>query len=98
MDELRIDETLLNQCLYLVRYNENFQHKGLRHILEMIAMAGYRHRAEYKLVLFQNDSEAEYDDDYAAYLDKMACSEEITDSKFLTLVPTIVKELGLDDS
>ena len=79
MDELRIDETLLNECLYLLTHNENFQHKGMRHIIEMIAMAGYRHRSEYRIVLFQDDAEADYDDDY---LDKRACSEDISDSQF----------------
>jgi hypothetical protein len=99
MDELRIDEALLNQCLHLLTYNENFQHKGLRNIVEMIAMAGYRHRAEYKIVLFQDDTEAEYDEDYAAYLDKLACSEDVSDSKFLTPIPTTInEELGLDES
>jgi|TARA_R110000824_G_C15106116_1_gene666732 hypothetical protein len=97
MDELRIDEALLHQCHYLLTYNKNFQHKGLRNIIEMIAMAGYRHRSEYKIVLFQDDIEAEYDEDYAAYLDKKACSEDVSDSPFNPIIPTVIKELGMDD-
>jgi len=49
--------------------------------------------------LFQDDTEAEYDEDYAAYLDKLACSEDDTDSKFLPPKPTTInEELGMDES
>ena len=72
MDELRIDENLVNECLKLLTYDENFQHRGMRHIIEMIAMAGYRHRSEYQIVLYNNDKEANFDDDYAHYLDLKA--------------------------
>ena len=56
MDELRIDEGLLNECLHLLTTDENMQHRGLRNLIEMIAMAGYRYRSEYRIVLFQGDS------------------------------------------
>ena len=75
MDELRIDENLLNQCLHLLTYDEGMQHRGLRNLIEMIAMAGYRHRSEYKIVLYNNNAEADFDDDYAQYLDLKAQGE-----------------------
>ena len=56
----------------LLVWDENFQHKGLRHLIEMLAMAGYRHRSEFRVVLYNNNAEADYDDDYAAYLDMKA--------------------------
>ena len=75
MDELRIDENLLNQCLHLLTYDEEMQHRGLRNLIEMIAMAGYRHRSEYKIILYNNNAEADFDDDYAQYLDLKAQGE-----------------------
>ena len=75
MDELRIDEGLLNECLHLLTTDENMQHRGLRNLIEMIAMAGYRFRSEYRVVLYQGDAESDYDDDYATYLDLKAQGE-----------------------
>ncbi len=51
MDELRIDEQLLNECLSLLTYDENMQHRGLKNLIEMLAMAGYRYRSNYRVVL-----------------------------------------------
>ena len=69
MDELRIDEGLLNEVLHLLTYDENMQHKGLRNLIEMLAMAGYRFRSEFRVVLYQGDAESDYDEDYATYPD-----------------------------
>ena len=77
MDELRIDEMLINDCLRLLTYDENFQHRGLRHLVEMIAMAGYRFRSEYRIILENNGKDADFDDDYAAYLDLKAQGEAV---------------------
>ena len=75
MDELRIDEQLLNECLSLLTYDENMQHRGLKNLIEMLAMAYYRYRANYRVVLYQGDAESDYDDDYATYLDLKAQGE-----------------------
>ncbi len=40
--------------------------------LAMVAMMGYRHRSAYRVVLFNNDHEADFDDEYAEYLDLKA--------------------------
>ncbi|MBT4406755.1 MAG: hypothetical protein HOC79_02655 [Euryarchaeota archaeon] len=77
MDELRIDEELLNQCILEATVGES-QHRGIKSILEMIAMAGYRWRTPVKVVLFNSDNEAELDDDYADYLDEKACANTIS--------------------
>ena len=42
----------------------------------MIAMAGYRYRSNFRVVLYQNDDEADFDDDYAEYLDLKAQGED----------------------
>ena len=55
MDEMRIDENLLNDLIHLTTHDEKFQHRGLRNLLEMVAMMGYRHRSNYRVVLFQQN-------------------------------------------
>ena len=77
MDELRIDEALLNECLHLLTNDENMQHRGLRNLVEMFAMAGYRYRSNYRVVPYNDDTEADYDDDYAHYLDLKAQGEDV---------------------
>ena len=79
MDELRIDEELLNACIQEVTVGEN-QHRGIKGLLEMLAMAGYRWRNPVKIVLYNSshDKEADFDEDYNAYLDRKACGENIT--------------------
>ena len=77
MDELRIDEELLNECLEFATVGEH-QHRGIKGILEMIALAGYRWRTPFKVVLFNGDKEADLDDDYNAYLDRKACVNHST--------------------
>jgi hypothetical protein len=72
MDEMRIDENLLNDLIHLTTHDEKFQHRGLRNLLEMVAMMGYRHRSNYRVVLFRDDCEAAFDDEYAEYLDLKA--------------------------
>ena len=78
MDELRIDEELLNECLRAVAMSGDNQHRGIKGLLEMLAMAGYRWRTPVKVVLFNGDMEADLDDEYNAYLDRKACGESIT--------------------
>ncbi len=69
---MRIDENLLNECLELATNDENMQHRGLMGLLQMVAMMGYRHRSNYRIVLFRDDYEADFDDEYAEYLDLKA--------------------------
>ena len=59
----------------LLTHDENMQHRGLRNLIEMIAMAGYRYRSEFRVVLYQGDAESDYDEDYATYLDLKAQGE-----------------------
>ena len=80
MDELRIDEELLNKCIQQVSESGEQQHRGIKGLLEMLAMAGYRWRNPVKIVLYNSshDKEADFDEDYNAYLDRKACGENIT--------------------
>ncbi len=75
MDEMRIDENLLNELLHLTTNDEQFQHRGLSNLLQMVAMMGYRHRSAYRVVLFRDDHDADFDEEYAKYLDLKACGE-----------------------
>jgi hypothetical protein len=61
-DEFRIDEQTMNEAIDLVKEG-----------------GGYRWRSEYKIVLLgDNELEAEFEDDYANYLDLKAQKENIT--------------------
>ncbi len=75
---MRIDENLLNELLHLVTHDEEMQHRGLMNLLQMVAMMGYRHRSTYRIVLFRDDAEADFDDDYGTYLDLKAQGETPT--------------------
>ena len=44
----------------------------------MVAMMGYRHRSTYRFVLFRDDADADFDEEYAKYLDMKACGESPT--------------------
>ena len=72
MDEMRIDENLLNDLIHLTTHDGQCAHRGLLNMLQMVAMMGYRHRSNYRVVLFRDDSEADFDDEYAEYLDLKA--------------------------
>jgi hypothetical protein len=78
MDEIRIDENLLNDLLHLTTHDEHFQHRGLSNLLQMVAMMGYRHRSAYRVVLYRDNMEADFDEQYAEYLDLRAQGESPT--------------------
>lgn len=40
-------------------------------------MAGYRYRSEYRIILENNGKEADFDEDYAEYLDLKAQGEAV---------------------
>ena len=58
MDELRIDEELLHKCIQQVTVGD-YQHRGIKGLLEMIAMAGYRWRTPVKIVLYNSSHDKE---------------------------------------
>lgn len=76
-DEVRIDEVILNQALKLVDVGGECEHRLLYHLIAQIAEMGHRWRSEYKIVLFNGEAEAEFDEEYADYLDQRAQKEKV---------------------
>lgn len=74
--ELKIDEGTLNRYLEMTDFEGELHHRGLNALLKDIAMLGYLHRDEHKIILMNSDStppvDAEYDEDYQKYLDRKA--------------------------
>lgn len=77
VDEVRIDEEILNGAIDLVNIGGDLENRLIYHLLTQIAEMGHRWRSEYKITLFNGDSEAELDDEYAKYLDKRASKEDV---------------------
>jgi hypothetical protein len=76
-DEVRIDEVILNQALKLVDVGGECEHRLLYHLIAQIAEMGHRWRSEYKIVLFNGEAEAEFDEEYADYLDLRAQKKKV---------------------
>lgn len=76
-DEWRLDEILLNKALELTNVGGDCEHRLLYHMISQIAEMGYRWRSEYKVVLFNGENEAEFDEEYAEYLDKKAQRQDV---------------------
>ena len=77
VDEVRLDEILMAKALDMVDVEGECENRLLYQIIKQVLEMGYRHRAEYRVVLFNEDSEADFDDDYAAYLDRKAQREDV---------------------
>ena len=78
VDEVRVEERLIEDAIELVEPGGEYESRLLYHLLVQLREMGYRHRAAYRVVLFNEDAEADFDEDYAAYLDKRACREDAT--------------------
>jgi len=76
--EFHIDEQVLNDYLKLLRTDGEMNHKGIYALLSQLAMMGYLHRDSHKVVLHNNGSEADLDEDYEKYLDNKAAGRERT--------------------
>jgi hypothetical protein len=76
-DEVRIDEVILNQAIALVNVGGECEHRLLYHLISQIAEMGYRWRSEYKITLFNDEAEADFDDEYAHYLDQKAQRRDV---------------------
>ncbi len=78
-DEFRLDEKMIDEAIDLVKEGGESEHRLLYHILTSLREMGYRWRSPYKVVLLgDNELEAEYDEDYANYLDLKAQRKNIT--------------------
>ncbi|HIB00928.1 MAG TPA: hypothetical protein EYO31_03320 [Phycisphaerales bacterium] len=78
VDELRVEERLIEEAIELVEPGGEQESRLLYHLLVQLREMGYRHRAIYRVVLFNEDADADFNEDYAAYLDKRACREDAT--------------------
>jgi len=79
VDEFRIEETMIDEAIDLVKEDGEMEHRMLYHILTSIREMGYRWRSPYNVVLLSdNELEAEYEEDYANYLDLKAQRRKIT--------------------
>jgi hypothetical protein len=78
VDEIRLDEVMLNRVLEEVDINGESANKVLFYLVAQFLEMGHRHRAEYRVVLFNGDAEPDFDDNYARYLDKKAQKLDIT--------------------
>jgi len=77
VDEVRLDEVLLMNVLEMVDVGGEHENRLFYQIVQQVLEMGYRHRAEYRVVLFNEDSEADFDEEYAEYLDKKAQREDV---------------------
>ena len=79
VDEFRIEETMIDEAIDLVKEGGEMEHRMLYHVLTSLREMGYRWRSPYKVVLLSDtELEAEYDDIYADYLDMKAQRKNIT--------------------
>ena len=79
VDEFRIEETMIDEAIDLVKEGGEMEHRMLYHVLTSLREMGYRWRSPYKVVLLSDtELEAEYEDDYANYLDMKAQRKNIT--------------------
>jgi len=79
VDEFRIEETMIDEAIDLVKEGGEMEHRMLYHVLTSLREMGYRWRSPYKVVLLSDtELEAEYEEDYADYLDLKAQRKNIT--------------------
>lgn len=76
-DEFRIEEKMLEEAIRLSGPEGELNYRPIYHLLTTLREMGHRWRSEYRVVLFCNDVEAEYDERYALYLDKRAQREDV---------------------
>ena len=77
VDEIRLDEVMLNNLLEELDVNGESAHKVLFYLIKQMLEMGHRHRANYRIVLFNGDAEPDFDEEYSNYLDKKAQREEV---------------------
>lgn len=71
-NELRFDRKLLEEAIEFAGPEGEGAHRLVYHFLCMLRVAGWNWRNDHRVVLFDNESEPEYDDQYADYLDRLA--------------------------
>jgi len=81
MMEVFIDEAILNEFIEMTSFGGELEHRGINATLKQIAMLGYLHRDEHKVVFcnYRDNDDNVYsgiDEDYDEYLDRRASGIE----------------------
>ena len=71
-NELRFDRKLLESAIEFAGPEGAGANRLVYHFLCMLRQAGWNWRTEYLVVLYDGESEPDYDEEYANYLDRMA--------------------------
>ncbi len=71
-NELRFDRKLLEEAIKFAGPEGEGAHRLVYHFLCMLRQAGWNWRTEHLIVLYDRESEPEYDEEYAHYLDRLA--------------------------
>lgn len=71
--EFVLDEKLLDEAIALTDVDGEMAHKAIHHLLRQLLTMGLAHRDHWFVRLFNGDSDAEIDPDYAEHLDRRNC-------------------------
>jgi len=72
-NEMRISLKNLEEAIAFSSPEGEGNHRMVYHLLCMLREAGWNWRKQYSIVLYDEESEPEFDDEYADYLDNLAC-------------------------
>jgi len=72
-NEMRISIRNLEEAIEFSGPTGEGNHRLVYHLLCMLQQAGWNWRKQYSIVLYDEESEPEYDPLYADYLDNLAC-------------------------
>ena len=72
-NEMRISLKNLEEAIEFSSPQGEGNHRMVYHLLCMLREAGWNWRKQYSIVLYDEESEPEFDEDYAKYLDNLAC-------------------------
>jgi len=72
VNELRFDRKLLEDAIEFAGPEGDGANRLVYHFLCMLRQAGWNWRMEHLVVLYDGESEPDYDEEYANYLDRMA--------------------------
>jgi len=68
---LVLDQELLDDMIELTDGPGEMAHRAIHHLLRQLRSMGYAHRDVWSIRLFNGDSDADLDPDYAEHLDRL---------------------------
>lgn len=75
--EIIIEEGVLDNFIKETSTVGESPHKGIHNFLISVRMLGYLYRDSHNIVLLNGESQADYDEAYAEYLDKRASGFDV---------------------